>query len=177
MPDLLEDYKTNPTSGLVTIQCYPWSVHQSVMIGDASHAIVPFYGQGMNSGFEDCSVLNEMLEGASLEEILDEFQKDRKPNADAIRDLALRNFIEMRDLVGDPDFLLRKKIESKLHELYPDQWLPLYSMVTFSHMPYAEALEVGKLHDQIMEKVMEQPDIHDNWENLDFGAIVAKLKN
>ena len=175
MPELVKDFNENPTSKLATIQCYPWAHKNCLMVGDASHAIVPFYGQGMNSGFEDCTLLHQMLDSSDLSDIFKEFQKMRKPDADAIRDLALRNFIEMRDLVGDPKFLLRKKIESRLNDLFPEKWIPLYSMVTFSHIPYSEALKVGQKHDAIMEKVMEKEGIEEQWLQLDFESIVSQL--
>ncbi|MGB0178266.1 MAG: FAD-dependent oxidoreductase, partial [Owenweeksia sp.] len=116
MADFDQEWETNPTSSLVIIRCYPWvsSTSKVILLGDASHAIVPFYGQGMNSGFEDCTVLHELLSeygDDNWEQVLEEFQKSRKPDADAIADLAMRNFVEMRDLTGDPDFLLQKKIE------------------------------------------------------------------
>lgn len=169
MPELLEDFNSNPTSSLVTVRCYPWSHSGKVLLmGDASHAIVPFYGQGMNAGFEDCTVLNELLEehGEDWPKVMDLFQRKRKADADAIADLAMRNFIEMRDLVADDRFVLRKKVEKLMHQAHPDEFLPLYSMVTFSHIPYDEALRQGKLHDAYFEKlddeemllVSERPD-------------------
>ncbi|MDZ7649681.1 MAG: hypothetical protein U5K54_22460 [Cytophagales bacterium] len=106
--------------------------------------MVPFFGQGMNAGFEDCRILHEMLNQHHDDwtKVLPQFQQNRKRNADAIAQLALDNFIEMRDLVADADFLLRKKIEARLHQLYPTEWIPLYSMVTFhDSMPYATAYE------------------------------------
>ncbi|MTI22625.1 FAD-dependent monooxygenase [Fulvivirga sp. RKSG066] len=178
MPTLLKDYHSNPTSSLVTIKCFPWVKNKTVLLGDASHAIVPFYGQGMNSGFEDCRVLNQMLEehNDDWDKVLPLFQESRKPDADAISDLALQNFIEMRDLVADEDFLLRKKIEAKLHDQYPKQWIPLYSMVTFNeNMRYSEALHRGNMQKEIMDKVMSQPDIHKNWEKLDLNPLVEEL--
>ena len=178
MPELADDFDSNPTSSLVTIKSYPWVRNNTLIIGDASHAIVPFYGQGMNSGFEDCRILNDMLNkhNDNWSEVFDEFNRTRKKDADAISDLALQNFIEMRDLVADKDFLLRKKIESKLHELFPEKWIPLYSMVTFNeHIPYAKALEKGKRQKEIMDGVMQTPDIEETWQQLDFEAIVAQL--
>ena len=134
MPTLPDDFKNNPTCSLVTIRCFPWVRNKTFVIGDAAHALVPFYGQGMNAGFEDCRVLNDLLNkfNDDWSAVLPAFQQLRKPDADAIAQLAIDNFIEMRDLVADEDFLLRKKIEAKLHELYPDKWIPQYSMVTFS---------------------------------------------
>ncbi len=178
MPTLQKDFWQNPTSSLVTISCYPWCRNRTVLIGDASHAIVPFYGQGMNSGFEDCSVFNELIDryDHDWDAILDEFQRVRKPEAEAISSLALQNFIEMRDLVADESFLLRKKIEARLHQLYPSRWIPLYSMVTFREdIKYSEALKRGTHQKSIMDKVMKTPNIQEIWENLDFGAIVDQL--
>ncbi|WP_324673393.1 NAD(P)/FAD-dependent oxidoreductase [Hymenobacter sp. GOD-10R] len=157
MPELEKDFFQNPTSSLVTIRCYPWSVADEVLLlGDASHAIVPFYGQGMNAGFEDCSVLDDLLDqyGSDWQTIFAEFQRLRKPNADAMADLAVYNFEEMRDRVADPRFLLRKKIESKISAQYPDQWVPLYTQVTFSSTPYADAWANGQRQEQVMQRLM-----------------------
>ena len=168
MPTLSDDYFHNPTGSLVTVKCFPW-IYQDKMslIGDAAHAIVPFFGQGMNCGFEDCTVLEEILNkhGDDWSKALPEFQMARKPNADAIADLAVQNFIEMRDLVGKPEFLLRKKIEARMHEKFPDKWLPLYSQVTFSNIPYSVALANGKKQDAIMEEVMAIPGIENRWDS------------
>lgn len=179
MPDLMTDFGANPTSSLVTVTCFPWVKKRTLLIGDAAHAIVPFYGQGMNAGFEDCRILNELLDkyNDAWESVLEQFQNLRKPDADAIARLALDNFIEMRDLVADPDFLLRKKIESKLHELYPDRWIPLYSMVTFNEdIRYSTALLVGQRQKQIMDEVMKLPGINNHWQQLNFEEIVARLR-
>lgn len=168
MPTLVEDYFDNPTSTLVTVRCSPWNYEDKVLIlGDASHAIVPFYGQGMNSGFEDCTVFHNMyneMEG-DWDKLFETFSTSRKPDADAIADLALYNYIEMRDLSGDPDFLLRKKIEKKFAKLHPDKWMPLYSEVTFSHIPYSQALKGGEEKNKIMAEVMKMDDIHENWDS------------
>ncbi|ELR70939.1 Kynurenine 3-monooxygenase [Fulvivirga imtechensis AK7] len=179
MTTLLEDYQQNPTSSLVTVKSYPWVKNKTLIIGDASHAIVPFYGQGMNSGFEDCRILNQILDQYSddWKTTLQVFSNTRKIDADAISDLALQNFVEMRDLVADKDFLLRKKIEAKLHELFPDRWIPLYSMVTFNEgIRYSEAMKIGKKQQAIMDQVMKTPDIHQKWELLDFRSIVDMLE-
>lgn len=177
MPTLQEDFFANPTSGLVTVRCSPWVKGKTALIGDAAHAIVPFYGQGMNAGFEDCFVFNELLneyEGLS-EDMLLHYDTLRKPDADAIADLALYNFIEMRDKVADPKFILQKKIEKKLNQLYPDKWVPLYSMVTFSDYRYSEALEIGLKQQNIMNQVLGQEGVEENWESLDFEEIVGQL--
>ena len=177
MPTLLEDYAQNPTSSLVTVKCYPWVKGNTLILGDASHAIVPFYGQGMNSGFEDCFLLNQMIDtyNGNWTELLNGFQARRKPDTDAIADLAIQNFLEMRDKVADENFLLRKQIESKLNELYPEKWIPLYSMVTFSDIGYANAMTVGKKQEAIMDEVMARERIKDTWQQLDFEEIVQKL--
>ena len=178
MPTLIEDFRDNPTSSLVTIRCYPWLKNKTLLIGDAAHGLVPFYGQGMNAGFEDCRVLNELLNEYKDDwnKAFHEFQKVRKPDVDAIAQLALDNFVEMRDLVADANFLLRKKIEARLHELYPEKWIPLYSMVTFhDRMRYSEALRMGKLQKEIMDKVMKTPSIETSWPSLNFEGIANEL--
>ena len=179
MPDLLVDYFDNPTSSMVTIKCNPWQRGKVGLIGDASHAIVPFYGQGMNAGFEDCRLFDEILRehNGDFESAFDNFQQGRIADTNAIAKLAFQNFIEMRDLVADPDFVLRKKIEARIHELYPESWVPLYSMVTFSHMPYAEALRIGKIQQSIMDDVMKLPDLETSWEAMDFAPLVKELKS
>jgi kynurenine 3-monooxygenase len=178
MPQLLEEFFQNPTSSLVTMKCFPWVQNKTLLIGDAAHAIVPFYGQGMNAGFEDCRQLNQLLNEHSDDwnQVLPLFQEKRKPNADAIAKLALDNFVEMRDLVNDADFILRKKIEAKLHELFPKKWIPLYSMVTFHEdIPYSVAYETGQKQKRIMEDVLKLPNVENNWQQLDFATIVERL--
>jgi len=161
MPDLVKDFNANPTGSLITIKCQPWHNNQSILIGDASHAIVPFYGQGMNSGFEDCTILNELMEQHKddWQQIPQAFSKSRKANADAISDLAMRNFVEMRDLVADDNFLLRKAIEKQITKHYPDKYMPLYSMVTFSQKPYAEALAEGLKQDALFAKILKTENL------------------
>lgn len=179
MPDLKNEFFKNPTSALINVECYPWVQGKSLLIGDASHAMAPFYGQGMNCGFEDCYILNQLIENlgtSSWELVFEKFQKKRKPDADAICQLAMENFIEMRDSVADPKFQLRKKIEAKLHDLYPKDWIPLYTMVTFSDMGYAEAYAKGKLQEAIMDKVMADPLITENWNKLDYEDIINQME-
>lgn len=179
MPDLKTEFFKNPTSALINIECYPWVQGHSLLLGDASHAMVPFYGQGMNCGFEDCYILNQLIDKYghnSWDLVFEKFQKKRKPDTDAICRLAMENFIEMRDSVADPKFVIRKKIESKLHELYPNEWIPLYSMVTFSDMGYSEAYAQGKLQEAIMDQVMADPLITENWDRLDYEDIINKME-
>ncbi|MGI8892989.1 MAG: FAD-dependent oxidoreductase [Bacteroidia bacterium] len=167
MPDLIDEYFSNPTASLVTVKCFPWSYKENaLLIGDAAHAIVPFFGQGMNCGFEDCTVLNQLMDkfDEDWSKILPEFERSRKPDADAIADLAIENFIEMRDKVADPKFLLQKKIEAKFNNKFPEKWTPLYTMVTFTHEPYSAALAQGRKHDRIMHEIMAQPNIFEEWD-------------
>ena len=167
MPTLVEDYFSNPTSSLITVKCEPWNYKdKSLLLGDAAHAIVPFFGQGMNSGFEDCTVLNEIMNQESdWDVIFNRFSSERKKDGDAIADLALQNFLEMRDLVGNKDYLLRKKIEKKIYEKYPNLWIPQYSQVTFSHIPYSVALSQGKVQEKIMDEIMNINNIHEIWDS------------
>jgi kynurenine 3-monooxygenase len=169
MPTYLEDFFANPTSSLVTVKCFPWVREDKfALIGDAAHAIVPFFGQGMNCGFEDCRVLDELIDkyGEDWKKILSEYQSLRKPDADAIADLAVNNFTEMREKTADPKFLLQKKIEARLHEKYPDRWIPAYSQVTFSpQIRYSEALKRGNKQEAIMQEIMKEPGIEQVWDS------------
>lgn len=142
MPTLLEDFESNPTSSLVTIRCGPWHYRdQLVLLGDAAHAVVPFYGQGANAAFEDCSVLAEcLLTGSDLGRDLERYYHLRKEHADTLADLAVDNFLEMRDRTGSRLFLMKKKLESRLARWFPTWFKPLYGMVTFSRIPYGEAV-------------------------------------
>jgi kynurenine 3-monooxygenase len=179
MPTLVHDFFHNPTGSLVTVRCFPWSYKDKLcLIGDAAHAIVPFFGQGMNCGFEDCTVLDQLMneDEADWGELFRRFEASRKPNSDAIATLALENFIEMRDLVGDRKFLLRKKIEARFHEKHPEQWLSLYSQVTFSpEIPYATALANGRRQDRIMKRVMNIADIENKWDSPEIDAMILEM--
>ncbi|RYY68693.1 MAG: FAD-dependent monooxygenase [Chitinophagaceae bacterium] len=180
MPTLIDDFTNNPTSSLVTVKCFPWVREDDfALIGDAAHAIVPFFGQGMNAGFEDCSVLNDLIEkhADNWKKILPEYQQLRKPDADAIADLALNNFVEMRDKVADPTFLLQKKIEGKFSFKHPDKWTPAYGMVTFSpHIRYSEALEKGNKQQAIMDDIMAMENINKIWDSeMVESSILEKL--
>ncbi|MFQ5589789.1 MAG: FAD-dependent oxidoreductase [Phycisphaerae bacterium] len=153
MPTLSSDYFANPTSTLATVRCSPWIYRDKVgLLGDAAHAIVPFYGQGMISAFEDCTVLHECLleYGPRWGDALAGYQQRRKENCDAIADLALGNFIEMRDHVGTPAFLRKKRREKLLHRLFPKWYVPLYMMISFTRIPYAEAVRRAEAQDRII---------------------------
>lgn len=179
MPTLLDDFFINPVSSLVTVKCYPWTFNnKTALIGDAAHAIVPFFGQGMNCGFEDCVVLNELIDKYKEDwsRIMPEYQQSRKPDGDAIADLAIANFVEMRDKTADPKFLLQKKIEARFSEKYPEKWIPLYSMVTYSpHIRYSEALKEGERQQSIMDKVMSLPDIDKKWDSEEIEKKILSL--
>jgi kynurenine 3-monooxygenase len=178
IPDLVEDFFKNPTSFLVTMKCFPWTFQDKVaLIGDASHAIVPFYGHGMNAGFEDITILNEMmtLYGDDWEAIFKAYENSRKPNADAIADLSYRNFMEMSSKTADAKFLLQKKIEKHFSDKYPEHWIPLYSRVTFSTRPYAEALAIGDYQDNIMQTILKMDRIEENWDSEAVEYEIFKL--
>jgi len=143
---------------MVTIKCSPWHVAgKALLLGDAVHAVVPFFGQGINSGFEDCSCLLELLDrhGADWSCVFAEFEKERKVNTDAIADMAIENFTEMRDRVADSRFLFRKKVELALEARYPQLFVPKYSMVTFHRIPYSVALARGAVQDRMLAELCE----------------------
>jgi kynurenine 3-monooxygenase len=153
MPTLLEDFRNNPTGSLVTIRCAPWFYRDKVcLVGDAAHAVVPFYGQGMNAAFEDCVVLDECLEEfpENRERAFAEYFHRRKKNADALAGLAIGNFIEMRDKTASKTFRAKKKLDHALEAALPGIYLPLYTMVTFTRMPYAKAAKRSQIQDALV---------------------------
>jgi kynurenine 3-monooxygenase len=180
MPNLVEEFFNNPTGSLITIKCFPWSIGGKVaLLGDACHGMVPFFGQGMNAAFEDCTYMNQFIKkhDGNWQKIFDEYQTTRKPDTDAISFLAQENFIEMRDLVANPRFQLKKKIEKELQLKHPDKFIPKYSMVTFHRIPYSIALERGWIQEEILNELTE--DITEfesvNWERAD-KLVVEKLE-
>ena len=164
----IDTFMEKTAAPLFLVQVFPWSFNRKVgLIGDAAHAIVPFYGQGMNCGFEDCAEIDALItqHDHDWEQIFPAYENARKPNGDAIAELSKRNFVEMSDLSGDKRFQVRKKIEAKFSALHPDLWTPLYSMVTFSpDVPYAEALRIGDEQNRVMERIMALPGIEDDWD-------------
>jgi len=158
MPGLVENYHANPVGAMVTIKCAPWHLDgRALVLGDAAHAIVPFFGQGLNAAFEDITVLLELLDRGSpdWERLFADFGAARKENTDAIADLALENFVEMRDKVADPRFLFRKKVELALEAKFPGHFVPKYAMVTFHRLPYKVALERGRIQDAMLAELCD----------------------
>lgn len=180
MPDFARDFIAHPPNSMITIRCSPWSFEDKlILIGDAAHAIYPSYGQGANAGFEDCRILFECLERHSHEwsPALREYQALRKPNADAIADLSELHFIELRDLVSDRQFLLRKEIERKINKLYPERFKDLYSMVTFTTMPYVDALRLHEKQRVIVDRILEVDDCDRKLHSGEVDQLIHELMN
>lgn len=179
MPDLLRDFHHNPTSSLMTVRCAPWNYDAALILGDAAHAIVPFYGQGLNAGFEDVRVLTDFLDQAELQpdsetglwaEVFAAFAQARKADADAIAQLALDNFVEMRDKVADPRFVYQKRLEARMQERHPQRWIPLYSQVTFQpEIPYHQAYRHGQDQQHFMDRILDQipEESREDWDWID----------
>lgn len=177
MPNIANAWEDHPLSSLAIIRCYPWTHGKTALMGDAAHATVPFYGQGMNAGFEDCTVMWELMQkhNENWEKVFEEYQLMRKPDGDGVQDLSLHNYYVMRDYVADPKFLLQKKIEAHFSEKHPDKWMPLYSQVTFSHIRYSEAWKKGQIQDAIMKKVMAAFDnIEEKWNSQEVESAILK---
>ena len=155
MPELAAEFDRNPVGSMVTIRCWPWAFGgRFALLGDAAHAIVPFYGQGANASFEDCECLVDALERhpGDVARALDEYQRERKPNADAIADMAMANFVEMRDGTARLSFKWKKKLDHLLNRLMPDSYVPLYDLVSFTTVPYAAARERARRQDRAVRK-------------------------
>lgn len=152
MPHLSEEFFSNPTGELVTVKCDPWHFEgKCALVGDAAHAVVPFYGQGMNAAFEDCTVLNQCITlGDDWADAFASYSAQRVANGHAIADMAVDNYIEMRDRVGDPAWRYRKQIEHTLEKTFPGRYVSRYEMVSFTRTPYAEALRRGQLNEEIL---------------------------
>ncbi len=166
-PTLEQDFLDNPTGPLGTMRCNPWHLGtRALLIGDAAHAIVPFFGQGLNCGLEDCAVLYELLdEHSDLARIFARFTELRKPNADAIAQMALENFIEMRDKVADEAFLMRKKVERRIEQAMPEVYRSRYATVMYSSVPYRDAFDAGLIQQEILADLTKDLD---DPENLDL---------
>jgi kynurenine 3-monooxygenase len=156
LPDVTEQFFRNPTGTMGTVKLWPWNLGgTALLLGDAAHAVVPFYGQGMNAGFEDCVVLDGMLSGGAWQPLFEAFGKARKTNADAIADMAVENFVEMRDKVADPHFLVEKQVEKMLLNTFPGEFLSRYTLVSFSLAPYRFAHRVGEIASGIVSELCQ----------------------
>jgi len=175
MPEIADQWENHPLSSLAIMRSYPWHVNKTVLMGDAAHATVPFYGQGMNAGFEDCTVMWDLMQkhNEDWDKVFEEYSVTRKPDGDALQELSLYNYLVMRDYVADPKFLLRKKIEAKFSKLYPEKWMPLYSQVTFSDIRYSVAYAEGQRQIIMMDEIMAIPNIEEIW---DSEEIMEKMK-
>ena len=165
----IDEFMAKTANPLFLVKVDPWVINEKVaLIGDAAHAMVPFYGQGMNCGFEDCRELGQLITeyNHNWSKIFPAYQAQRKINADAITELAQRNFIEMSEHSGQARFLLQKQIEAEFHQRHPELWTPLYSMVTFSpDIPYSTALTIGDIQQVIMQEIMQIPNIESCWQD------------
>lgn len=163
MPNIADAWEDHPLSSLAIIRCFPWTHGKAALMGDAAHATVPFFGQGMNAGFEDCSAMYALMKKHNEDwpKIFKEYEITRKPNGDAVQDLSQLNYIVMRDKVADPAFLLQQKVERRMAELYPGNYFPMYSMVSFSEIEYQVALKKGKEQDQVIQNLIIQNSITD----------------
>lgn len=155
IPDLESTFLRNPLGVLGTVRCRRWHAGEVLLIGDAAHAIVPFHGQGMNLAFEDCALLDRMLdEAGSWREVFERFEAEQLPNANAIADMALENYVEMRDTVRDPKFALQKALSFELEKRLPRRFIPRYSMVMFhAEIPYAVAFERGAVQQALLDEL------------------------
>ncbi len=178
MPTLLEDFMNNPTGSLATVRCEPWHWKDSlVLLGDAAHAVVPFFGQGMNCSFEDCVVLDEIIQqnGLDWSTVFPLYSASRKTNADAIADMALENFIEMRDKVADPKFRLMKEVEHILEEKFPENFIGRYVMVSFTNIPYRTAINRGIEQDKILVELCQNVERADAIDLIKAERLVKQL--
>lgn len=178
LPRLTEDFFEHPANSMVTVKCSPWSYRDRVvLVGDAAHSIYPSYGQGANAGFEDCVALDECLlkGGDDRAEALREYEARRRPNTDAIADLCVEHFVELRDLVGDPGFLLRKEVERRLNLRHPDKYKDLYSMITFTCMSYTEALRVDREQRTLVDHILGVEDIRQRLDSTEAARLFDEL--
>jgi kynurenine 3-monooxygenase len=158
MPNLVEDFQNNPTGDLASVYCKPWHFgDKALLIGDAAHAVVPFFGQGMNASFQDCSTLEKLIDQNEndWETIFNAFSSAQVKNGHAIADMALENYLEMRDHVNDPEYKKRRDMELKLERMFPGQFIPRYSMVSFHQIPYAEVYKRGGKQFKIISDVLK----------------------
>lgn len=175
---LVEDFFTHPPGFMVTIKCSPWSFEDKVLlVGDAAHAIYPSYGQGANAGFEDCVTLAACVDeyGDDWAATFKEYERRRKPNTDAIADLCVEHFVELRELVGNPRFLLRKKIERRINHIFPDKFQDLYSMISFTCLPYTEALRISRQQDSLTERLLGVEGIEKKLDDQQADRLIEEM--
>lgn len=175
IPALGEQFFAKPANSLLTVRCEPWSYEdRALLIGDAAHAILPSYGQGANAGFEDCSILDECmaLHGADWKAVFREFERRRKPSLDVMADLCIEHFVELCELVGDPSFLKRREIERAIEERYPELYRSLYSMVSFSRIPYAEASAIDQRQRRAVDRIVAIDGVEDKIDSLEVLTIL-----
>lgn len=176
IPDIVQEYFANPVGTLGTIKCNPWQANnQTLIMGDAAHAIVPFYGQGMNASFEDVKVFSQMVDNYGLdnEALFDHFQQERIKDADAIADLAVDNFYEMQDKVADPVFIKKRTLEMKLEQMF-EEYYSKYSLVTFRpEMRYSDAMRLGRAQDELLLSICESREVDD----IDLNKVMNQLKS
>lgn len=180
MPNVADNWENHPLASLAIIRCYPWVKGKVALMGDAAHATVPFFGQGMNAGFEDCSVMYALaLEyKEDWNKVFEIYQKMRKPNGDAVQDLSLQNYIVMRDRVADENFQLLQKIERRINALYPESYFPLYSMVSFTDIDYQTALHKGNEQEQTIQKLIQENGINFTTSDIDIDNFIHQyIKN
>jgi len=174
MPSVADDWDKHPLSSLAIIRCFPWTDGKLALLGDAAHATVPFFGQGMNCGFEDCTILWQLMQshGQDWSTIFEQYQLLRKPNGDAVQDLSLQNYIVMRDKVMDPHFQLVQKLERRINYLYPESYFPLYSMVSFSQIEYRTALEKGNEQEERIRDMIKTYKINPETSESEIDDII-----
>jgi kynurenine 3-monooxygenase len=174
MPNIADAWEDHPLSSLAIIRCFPWTYGKTALMGDAAHATVPFFGQGMNAGFEDCSVMYSLMKkhNEDWDKVFKDYELLRKPNGDAVQDLSLLNYIVMRDKVADPAFQLQQKVERRIAELYPGKYFPMYSMVSFSDIEYQVALKQGKEQDEMIQGLIKKNNINNDTNNEIIDEII-----
>jgi kynurenine 3-monooxygenase len=177
MPDIADQWEDHPLSSLAIMRCYPWTSGKVALMGDAAHATVPFYGQGMNGSLEDCYEMGRLMKkhNENWAAVFKEYQEIRKPNGDALQDLSVYNYKVMADYVADPHFLLKKKFEHRIHDLYPDKYLSLYYMVSFSNIQYSEAHAKGKDQEAFIEGIMTENDVETLMNTEGIDALIHSI--
>jgi kynurenine 3-monooxygenase len=178
LPELARDFQSTAANTMVNIRCEPWSVEGKVgLIGDAAHVIFPYYGQGANAGFEDCSVLIECLEQSrhNWSEAFKKYERLRKPNMDTIANLCTEHYLELRKSLADPQFVFRKQVERRLSELYPVRYQPLYSMIAFTCMPYVDALTIDQEQRLLVDEIMSTRNIGPQWSQEQIDAVIDNV--